>query len=223
MDYLATFLEGVVTFVSPCLLPMLPLYLAYFAGDANAAVGEGLSDADRNKRVLVRLLGFILGVTLLFGSVLPIIISEWLQRDSSIFDVHDMSRPDLYMEIAVENIISFTVAYFECLLIATIFFAVKAARHIPAFDKDFILILGCQIRKDGSLTKLLQSRADRAVEFASMQKEAAGKDVIFVPSGGQGSDEVMPEAQAIRQYLLSIGIPMNASSPRINRSVRMKT
>lgn len=40
------------------------------------------------------LLGFILGVTLLFGSVLPIIISEWLQRDSSIFDVHDMSRPD---------------------------------------------------------------------------------------------------------------------------------
>ena len=169
------------------------------------------------------LLGFILGVTLLFGSVLPIIISEWLQRDSSIFDVHDMSRPDLYMEIAVENIISFTVAYFECLLIATIFFAVKAARHIPAFDKDFILILGCQIRKDGSLTKLLQSRADRAVEFASMQKEAAGKDVIFVPSGGQGSDEVMPEAQAIRQYLLSIGIPMNASSPRINRSVRMKT
>ena len=40
------------------------------------------------------LLAFILGVALLCGSVLPIIISEWLQRDSSIFDVHDMSRPD---------------------------------------------------------------------------------------------------------------------------------
>ena len=66
MDYLATFLEGIVTFVSPCLLPMLPLYLAYFAGDANAAVGEGMTDAERNRRVLVRVLGFILGFTLVF-------------------------------------------------------------------------------------------------------------------------------------------------------------
>ena len=66
MDYVATFLEGIVTFVSPCLLPMLPLYLAYFAGDANAAVGEGMTDAERNRRVLVRLLGFILGFTIVF-------------------------------------------------------------------------------------------------------------------------------------------------------------
>lgn len=66
MDYVATFLEGIVTFVSPCLLPMLPLYLAYFAGDANAAVGEGMTDAERNRRVFVRLLGFILGFTIVF-------------------------------------------------------------------------------------------------------------------------------------------------------------
>ena len=66
MEYIATFLEGIVTFVSPCLLPMLPLYLAYFAGDANAAVGEGISESARNRRMLVRLLGFILGFTLVF-------------------------------------------------------------------------------------------------------------------------------------------------------------
>lgn len=66
MDYLATFLEGIVTFVSPCLLPMLPLYLAYFAGDSNAAVGEGISEAGRTRRVLVRALGFVLGFTLVF-------------------------------------------------------------------------------------------------------------------------------------------------------------
>ena len=66
MDYLATFLEGIVTFVSPCLLPMIPLYVAYFAGDANAAVGEGVSAAARNRRTLVRVLGFVLGFTLVF-------------------------------------------------------------------------------------------------------------------------------------------------------------
>ena len=32
MPYLVTFLEGLITFLSPCLLPMLPIYLSYFAG-----------------------------------------------------------------------------------------------------------------------------------------------------------------------------------------------
>lgn len=42
MDFLLTFLEGVITFVSPCLLPLLPVYLAYFAGGAQGA-GESLA------------------------------------------------------------------------------------------------------------------------------------------------------------------------------------
>ena len=92
-------------------------------------------------------------------------------------------------------------------LLATIILAVRAARHIPKFDKDYILILGCKILKDGSLPKLLQSRADRSVEFAKMQKEATGKDLVFVPSGGKGSDEVISEADAVANYLRSLGIP----------------
>ena len=40
-----------------------------------------------------------------------------------------------------------------------------------------------------------------------MQKEKAGKDIVFVPSGGQGDDEVMAEAAAVRNYLLEQGIP----------------
>ena len=81
------------------------------------------------------------------------------------------------------------------------------ARKIPAFDKDYILILGCQIKKDGTLTNLLKSRADRAVEFAKMQKNTVGKDITFIPSGGKGIDEVIAEADAIKNYLVSTGIP----------------
>ena len=56
MDYLAAFLEGVVTFVSPCLLPLLPVYLAFFAGDAQG------SDAERGMaRTLAGALCFVLG------------------------------------------------------------------------------------------------------------------------------------------------------------------
>ena len=32
MSYLISFLEGIITFISPCLLPMLPIYITYFAG-----------------------------------------------------------------------------------------------------------------------------------------------------------------------------------------------
>ena len=84
--------------------------------------------------------------------------------------------------------------------------AVRAAKHIPEFNKDFILILGCQITKDGGLTKLLQSRTDRAIEFANMQKKATGRDIVFVSSGGKGDDEVIAEAEAIHNYLVSTGI-----------------
>ena len=66
MDYLATFLEGVVTFVSPCLLPMLPLYLAYFAGNANEAVGGGSNARQRSRRMAICVSGFVLGFTLVF-------------------------------------------------------------------------------------------------------------------------------------------------------------
>lgn len=32
MQYVISFLEGIITFISPCLLPMLPIYISYFAG-----------------------------------------------------------------------------------------------------------------------------------------------------------------------------------------------
>lgn len=63
MDYLATFLEGVITFVSPCLLPMLPLFIAYFAGGSGTeAAREGAGAAG----FAVRIGGFVLGFTIVF-------------------------------------------------------------------------------------------------------------------------------------------------------------
>lgn len=152
------------------------------------------------------MLGCILGLLVIAGTVLPVVVGDMLQQ-ATVVDIHNESGAALYIEEALSSAFSMIIAYLECVLIGTVVLGVKAARHVPAFDKDYILILGCQIRKDGTLTKLLQSRADRAVEFATMQREATGREITFVPSGGQGLDEVMPEAQAIKNYLLSIGIP----------------
>ena len=40
MDYLLTFLEGMASFISPCILPMIPLYLSYFAGGSETSGTE---------------------------------------------------------------------------------------------------------------------------------------------------------------------------------------
>ena len=56
VQYFISFLEGVITFISPCLLPMLPIYISYFAGG-----GERSS-----KKTVTCALGFVLGFTILF-------------------------------------------------------------------------------------------------------------------------------------------------------------
>ena len=105
------------------------------------------------------------------------------------------------------GIVSSLFFYFVCILFSTLLFCLLAGRHKPAYDKDYLIILGCGIRDDGTLYPLLQGRADRAIEFYKEQLEKTGRKAFFVPSGGQGPDECMPEGLAIRNYLLSQGIP----------------
>ena len=56
MQYVITFLEGIITFISPCLLPMIPIYAGYFAGG-----GER-----KSRQTLKCALGFVLGFTMVF-------------------------------------------------------------------------------------------------------------------------------------------------------------
>ena len=150
-------------------------------------------------------LGLILGVFLCLSTMFPDMLNNYLQK-ATFIDVHKESGIAAHIQLFVETTIYAIVTYLECILISTIVLGIKAAKHIPKFDKDFIIILGCQIKKDGSLTNLLKSRVNRAIEFKNLQKEKTGKDLAFVPSGGKGRDEVIPEAQAIKNYLISQGI-----------------
>lgn len=56
MEFAITFLEGFISFISPCMLPLLPLYISYFAGGA-----------DKKHKVFLRALSFVLGFTVVFS------------------------------------------------------------------------------------------------------------------------------------------------------------
>ena len=57
------------------------------------------------------------------------------------------------------------------------------------------------------LCALLKGRVDSALKFEKAQFEKTGKHAVFVPSGGQGADEVMSEGEAMERYLLDQGVP----------------
>ena len=56
MQYIVSFLEGVITFISPCLLPMLPIYISYFAGGGERST----------RKTLMGAFGFVAGFTVVF-------------------------------------------------------------------------------------------------------------------------------------------------------------
>ena len=59
MPYIISFLEGIITFISPCLLPMLPIYISYFAGGGERSM----------KKTLTGAIGFVIGFTVIFTAM----------------------------------------------------------------------------------------------------------------------------------------------------------
>ena len=77
MEYLVSFLEGVITFGSPCLLPMIPIYVTYFAA----------GEEESSRTVLKNALGFVLGFTLVFvamGALAGTVGSFFLQHRTAL-------------------------------------------------------------------------------------------------------------------------------------------
>lgn len=82
MEYIFTFLEGIASFISPCLLPMLPIYISYFMGEK-----------EDTKNALINSIGFVFGFTIvflvlsIFASTFGMLISRYLKYFQILFGV----------------------------------------------------------------------------------------------------------------------------------------
>lgn len=146
------------------------------------------------------LLGFLISFMLGAGAIGCFVIDNLIQ-------VGIGERVSEIIPATTVVFINSAFLYFECYLIATFYNMFKTVHKKPEYDADYIIILGCQIRKDGTLKPLLRGRVDEAVKFYRDQAKANDKRAVFIPSGGQGSDEIMSEGEAMANYLREQGIP----------------
>ena len=151
----------------------------------------------------VNALGIAVSVVWLLSLIGIVMIDDFR---ISLYDGYEETEFLTRLMNALEYAAVFLITYFESMLISTSLCAFSASRHAPPLDRDCIIILGCAIRRDGTLTPLLRGRVDSALDFEKKQFETTGRHAVFVPSGGQGPDEIMSEGEAMENYLLSRGV-----------------
>lgn len=124
MGYLIVFIEGIVTFISPCLLPMLPLYVSYFAG------GEVTKT---NRKVLYNALGFVFGFTLVFVALGAFAgtLGQFILRHGTIFNL-----------ISGLIIVIFGLTFLGVIKLPSISFNKKPAIHTIALTPAKSILFG---------------------------------------------------------------------------------
>ena len=101
MEYFLTFLEGIASFISPCLLPMLPIYISYFSGKKK-----------KKNKALKNSLAFVLGFSLIFiilailSNLMGIFLTQYLKYTKYVFGVLIIFLGLNYMEVFKLNLFS---------------------------------------------------------------------------------------------------------------------
>lgn len=96
-----------------------------------------------------------------------------------------------------------TAMYLIGLLLAFILYLIflQILPHRMCFQ--YVVIHGCGLSGGERLTRLLRDRVEKAIEIYTKCENPP----VIIPSGGQGKDEKLSEAQAMKNYLLERGIP----------------
>ncbi|MHC9532490.1 YdcF family protein [Dellaglioa sp. L3N] len=131
---------------------------------------------------------------------------------SSILGVNNFLIIFVTLILITSNLPIFARALLSTFLLIDIFFSTLFIGYLiysliyqmipKSFKVDYIVVLGAWV-KDGKVTPLLKSRVDKAVGYYNKQQG----HLKFIVSGGKGSDELISEGAAMKNYLLSINIP----------------
>lgn len=152
-----------------------------------------------NARILWRKEGFkpknllTLGLGLLIFAYLGLLLFSplWTHREELALPIGLMTAVTAYFGFV-----------FLCYLVSCVLYNLVR----PRAPRDYIVVLGAGLKGD-KVTPLLAGRLKRGIAFYRKQEDLLYTPPVFVVSGGKGSDEIISEAAAMRNYLLEQDIP----------------
>lgn len=148
MEYLLTFIEGIASFISPCLLPMVPIYISYFIGEND----------NKNNKVILNSVGFVLGFTIvflilsIFASSLGSILSANIKYIKILFGIIIILFGINYMELLkikflnktkIRNAKTKNLNFFKALIFG-ILFSISWTPCIGTFLSSALLLIAKQ-------------------------------------------------------------------------------
>ncbi len=185
--------ENVAAGVISSLILILLLAVPY------VLIANGITMIHKEGRKLADLLSLLMGILVGIGELsfflfilLPYLSSKAPESLSSILGV----------QISL-SFIALSVIYFSLVFVSFMFYTRFMGILPIRKDFDYCIILGCGLLSGGKVSKLLAGRLDKAIEL--YRKDPTPP--IMIPSGGQGPDEGVSEASAMRDYLIAHEIP----------------
>ncbi|MGG5304252.1 hypothetical protein IGJ83_002083 [Enterococcus pernyi] len=154
-------------------------------------IWNGIIVLKRESRSLANLLTLLLGIALTLYLIATVFLINYLPTWINV----------LLSGIAVILIYLFIVFY----NFMTVSFLYQFNR--PRYNQNYIIVLGAGLINGERVSPLLAKRIDKAIAFYWAQSHATLNPPILLMSGGQGADEKLPEAIAMKNYALEKGIP----------------
>lgn len=152
---------------------------------------NGIVVLKKESHSLANLLTLLLGVFLTIFLLTELFLLQYLPQWANVlFSVVPMIL--FYLFIVFYNFLTVSVLY---------------QFNRPRFNQDFIIVLGAGLLGGEKVSPLLGQRIDKAVAFYRAQERATLNPPKLLMSGGQGTDEKLPEAVAMKNYALKKGIP----------------
>lgn len=175
-----------LVFVLVFLIPTLgTIALGFFL------IGNGLTMVRKEGRSPTNLLSFAAGVGI-FALIAFVLVTA------------NTGPPALDAVLAG---VVFLVAYVSFLFLCFLAYAYLYGRIRVRGDVDYVVMLGSGLIGGDRVPPLLASRLRKGQEIHAAQIARGGRVPLLLTSGGKGTDEKLPEARAMADWLIAEGVP----------------
>lgn len=176
---------------------LIPLFIL---GSGFFLIGNGFVLLKKEGFSKANLLSIVLGVAIFIFFGLCFWRYQTIMSQGSSLEYFVSTRNMIENAIFIYSIFSYFVFGFSfiCFLLYSIFYNVIPKKR----NYDFIIIHGAGLLGGEKPTPLLKGRIDKAIQTFEKGKKTPR---YFIASGGQGADEKISEAAAIKNYLLEQG------------------